>query len=138
VSDGMSDARAEGEIYQEVWNAVYDLREVLCIVAHAGDEFRGLWSAPVVDRVNELIADLGWRFEVAEYAEPRRDLTIDAEKLWDAVASLRLALRGMNVGHRGWGPVVDRTVDGLMRGTGYLFVRFGNPLALSFMGEDEP
>jgi hypothetical protein len=117
MSDGMSDAAAEGRIYREVWCAVFDLREVLRPVP-ADPPL--LWSSPVVSKVNELIEDLGWCFERAQYAATRRDPACDAEKVWDAVAKLRVALRHQTLGHRGWSCAVDATVDGLLRGSGYL------------------
>lgn len=128
MSDGMSDARAEGEIYREVWNAVYDLREAMLKPAKRRYYDEQLeWSGELVGYVNELIADLGWRFEKAPYfsivTKPRYEG--QEEKLWDAVVNLREALRSINIGHRGWSPVIDRTVDGLMSGSGYLFVQFG-------------
>lgn len=113
----MSDARAEGEIYREVWNAVYDLREAMNPTRENDS-----WSTDLVGYVNELISDLGWRFEKAEYFTPvlKKCYEGQEEKLWDAVAALRLALRHQSIGHRGWSCAIDPTVDGLMRGTGYL------------------
>lgn len=113
----MSDARAEGEIYREVWNAVYDLREAM-----NPPRENDSWSTDLVGYVNELIGDLGWRFEKAQYFTPvlKKRYEGQEEELWKAVAALRLALRHQSIGHRGWSCTIDPTVDGLMRGTGYL------------------
>lgn len=114
MSSGPADCAAEGEIYRAVWNAVYDLR--MCF----NPEYRGRWLHIYVGHVNEIIADQGYRFELAQYAAPDMSYPeIDAERLWDLSFQLRKALKWANVGHRGWGPVIDREVDGLLRGTGY-------------------
>ncbi len=124
----MSDCAAEGELYRAVWRSTYDLRNALL-----GEHGRGRFPHDVVERVNDLLADLGWRLQLARYAEPRalspfRSPPLDPEKLWDAVAGLRRALRGALrgalVGHRGWSPCIDPEVDYSLTGTGYELVQF--------------
>lgn len=116
----MRDARIEGEICREVWNAVYDLREAMVESKKHSEDLS--WSSDLVGYVNELIADLGWRFDQAQYFTPVRKPRYEGQegRLWDAVAALRLALRHQSIGHRGWSCAIDPTVDGLMRGAGYL------------------
>jgi hypothetical protein len=114
MSDGMSDAAAEGRIYRDVWCAVYDVRATL------GGERFCRWSHPTVWRFNELIADLGWIFVPAQYVTPESiERPLDANALWAAAERLRRALCSLNLGHRGWTPTVDPEVDGLLRGSGY-------------------
>lgn len=121
MSDGMSDASAEGELYNFVWRAVCDLREAI----RPG---RGQLDHALVGRVNELISDLGWRFDLAPYAKPNlSDLPITpekAERIWRAAAQLRRALRRVMVGHRGWSPVIDCEVGYVLSGTGYRLAQF--------------
>lgn len=119
MSDGPSDCRAEGELYRGVWRAVYDVRKAVL-----GETVRERFPHDVVGRVNELVADLGWRFQLARYAEPRPGDPSDPVKLWDAVARLREALVELNIGHRGWSPVIDPEVDYALAGTGYELVQF--------------
>lgn len=119
MSSGPADCAAEGELYRAVWNAVYDLRKLL-----SGEKWRDRWPHVHVSHVNEIIADQGYQFELAQYAEPRRPpwqapTSSYAEALWAAAFKLREALDDLNGGHRGWAPVLDREVDGLLRGTGY-------------------
>lgn len=117
MSSGPADCAAEGEFYRAVWNAVYDLRNLL-----SGEKWRDRWHHYAVMRVNEIIADQGYRFELAQYAEARcPDFAWleEAEKLWTSAFKLREALDDLNGGHRGWAPVLDREVDGLLSGTGY-------------------
>ena len=95
----MSDARAEGELYLAVKWAVCDVRDLLQPAR------RERLDHAFVGRVNELLSDLGWRLELARYAEPRQTVELTpelADRLWDAVAKLRRALRENTVGHRGW------------------------------------
>lgn len=131
MSDGMSDAAAEGRIYSAVKSAVFDLRDAalgvstlneMVALAYAG---KLRWSRDVVAKLNEIIADTYWSFELAQYAEAVHVDLKDgqAERLWDAAFSLRRALRHLNVGHRGWSPVVDGEVDGLLQGSGYLLIK---------------
>ena len=115
----MSDASAEGELYRDVWNAVYDLRTLLSgLLSH------DRWINVHVCHVNEIIADQGYQFRLAQYAEALRPpwqapTTEQAEALWASAFKLREALEHLNVGHRGWAPVLDPAGDGLLRGTGY-------------------
>ncbi len=118
MSGGMQDASACGSLYQAVWNAVYDLR-CSCV----GDRTVERFPHDKIVKMNELIADLGWQFQLAEYAEPVFDAKrFDAGAAWQAAADLRRALRGVNVGHRGLAPYIDRQVSGLLSGTGYELV----------------
>lgn len=114
MSSGPADCAAEGELYRAVWRAVYDLHVYFC------PSWRGHWPHFLVEKVNVLISDQGYRFDLAQYAAP--DLSHvepDADKLWFLAFQLRSALKHANAGHRGWAPVVDREVDGLLRGTRY-------------------
>jgi hypothetical protein len=92
----MSDAAAESRIYQAVWNAVYNLREAM-----SGERENCSWSSDLVHYVNQLIADLGWWFDCAQYFTPLLKSRYEGQeaKLWDAAFALRRALRGLNVGH---------------------------------------
>lgn len=114
MSSGPADCAAEDALYRKVWRAVYDLR--MCF----RPEYRGRWPHIFVRYVNEIIADQGYEFRLAQYALPDMSYPeIDADRLWDLSFQLRTALKHANVGHRGWGPHIDREVDGLLRGTGY-------------------
>lgn len=119
MSSGPADCAAEGELYREVWNAVYDLRNLL-----SGERWRDRWHHYLILRVNEIIADQGYQFELAQYAEAanwgrQHGWSELVEALWPKCFELREALEHLNVGHRGWAPVLDPEVDGLLRGTGY-------------------
>lgn len=119
MSSGPADCAAEGALYRAVWNAVYDLRNLL-----SGEKWRERWVNVHVCHVNEIIEDQGYRFELAQYAEAFRPpwqppTSGYADALWAAAFKLREALDDLNTGHRGWAPVLDREVDGLLRGTGY-------------------
>lgn len=119
MSSGPADCAAEGALYRAVWNSVYDLRTLL-----SGEKWRERWVNVHVCHVNEIIADQGYRFELAQYAEPRRPpwqapSVEQASALWVTAFRLREALEHANVGHRGWAPEIDPEVDGLLRGTGY-------------------
>ncbi len=120
MSSGPADCAAEGELYRAVWRAVYDLRNLL-----SGEKWRDRWHHYLVLRVNEIIADRGYQFELAQYAEAQANWGRQhgwpelVEALWATAFKLREALDDLNVGHRGWAPVLDREVDGLLRGTGY-------------------
>ena len=83
MSDGMSDARAEGELYLAVKWAVCDVRDLLQPAR------RERLDHALVGRVSELLSDLGWRLQLARYAEPRQTVELTpelADELWDAVA----------------------------------------------------
>ncbi|GMV17992.1 MAG: hypothetical protein AMXMBFR56_62160 [Polyangiaceae bacterium] len=120
MSSGPADCAAEGALYRAVWNAVYDLRKLL-----SGERWRDRWHHYLVMRVNEIIADQGYQFELAQYAEARANWGRQhgwdelVEALWVTAFKLREALKWANVGHRGWSPHIDPEVDGLLRGTGY-------------------
>lgn len=118
----MSDCRAEGEIYRAVHAAVIDLRYELL------GGWTGRFPHELVGRVNELIEDLGWRLQLARYAEPKPvtgEVSVEsAGRLWSIVGDLREALRGQNVGHRGWSVAIDGDVGYALTGTGYELVQF--------------
>lgn len=117
----MSDSRAVGDLYQDIWNAVFDVRNLCRFDSGRMCHYRVL-------RVNEIIADEhGYQFCLAQYAKPEvsldRWLGADAaELLWDAAFKLRRRLDGS---HRGWAPAVDPEVGYLLVGTGYVLVRDG-------------
>lgn len=112
MSSGPADCAAEGAIYREVWNAVYDVRKLM-------NPKR--WSRILVAHVNTLLDGTGWCFVPARYAELPRDFLLTDEQavaLWNAVSNLRDALESHQIGHRGWTPCIDPELDGLLRGTG--------------------
>lgn len=114
MSSGPADCAAEGRLYRAVEHAVYDLRMHFC------PDWRGHWPHLLVEKVNVLISDTGYRFELAQYAaSDLSHVEPNADQLWSLSFQLRSALKGARVGHRGWAPVIDAEVDGLMRGTRY-------------------
>ena len=120
MSDGMSDASAEGELYRRVVDAVYYLRECMGSTRKAY-----LWNAAIVDKVNELLSDSSYQFQRAPYAQPPRDPSFCGnrdlcEDLFITALRLRKAL---TASHRGWAIEPAPDGDGQLCGSGYLLVR---------------
>lgn len=120
----MSDAAAEGRLYQEAWGAVFNVKEQLRLGSGSRPD---RWEAYFTSKVNEILADTWWQFQLAQYANPiaggyfaeeERNLP-RYQKLWDAAFALRKALKNS---HRGYRIAFDPEVEGLLRGSGYQLV----------------